>query len=206
MRFARLLGLLVAFCGITAVLPAQVIISLPTDLRLAGATVIDFQSVSTGLYNSLTLSGVTFSASPNFTVDSSYAGNYNTVGQSINNNQGNVPQLNIDFSTPVSAFGFNFGASDVVWTLSAYDSSSTLLASMTIDPTRSSNAGDFFGLAPASGAITHVTVVAASGGDWIFVDNLRFTTTTVPEPPVAVLLGMGVLGLGLFRRFRRAAA
>jgi len=206
MRFARKIWLLGVLCGATASLPAQVIISVPSDIHLAGATLIDFESVANGVTSSLTLAGVTFSATPNFTVDTTYSGSFNTTGRYIQNNAGSVSQLNIDFSTPVSAFGFNFGAADVSWTLNAYDSGNNLLGSMTINPMFSSNAGEFFGLAVTSGAIKRVTVVENGSSDYILLDNFRFKTSAVPEPSVFLLMSLGALGLGVARWRRRTAA
>lgn len=207
MRFVRqsfFCWILAAFCMTATALRAQTLISAITDPQLAGGTTLDFDSVTPGSFNPLNLTIVTFG--PSVTVDSSFSGQYNNPGQAINNNGGGVSNLTIDFSTPVAAFGFNFGASDVTWTLSAFDSSNTLLASTILPILNSSNnlATSFFGLGVGSAAIAHVTMVASGTGDYIFIDNFRFTA--VPEPSIPALLAIGVLGLGLFRRFRRVRA
>ncbi len=182
---------------------AQTLISSITDPRLLGSTLIDFESVPINSYSPLVVSTVTFG--PSVTVDTSYSNTYNNPGRSINNNAGAVQNLTIDFSAPVSAFGFNFGASDVAWTLSAFSSTNVLLASASIGPTFGSNAGEFYGLGVGSPLISHVTLTAASSGDFIFIDNFRFVA--IPEPSTVALLTLGGLALVVVAamRHRRTA-
>jgi hypothetical protein len=54
---------------------------------LVGATVQTFEGVTPGSYSTLTLGGVTFTAGAStvFYIDSSYAGQYNNFGQSLQN-------------------------------------------------------------------------------------------------------------------------
>jgi hypothetical protein len=205
----RKLLLLLGLAALGPGLHAQTLISSITDPALFGSTLIDFESVApNSAYNTLLVSTVTFGSNVNsgLSVDSVYAGQYNTQGQSLDNGatySGNPNfTVTIDFSLPVTAFGFNFGASDAPWTLNAFDGAGTLLATRTISPVFNSNNQDFFGLGVGSGpAISHVTLaLGGTSDDYIFIDNFRFVP--IPEPGTAALLATGVLGLACWR-FRR---
>jgi hypothetical protein len=183
----------------------------PNSPLLKGATVITFETVPQNSYTTLTISGVTFSTPNSGEVEyisNAYAGNYNTQGQSLQNTYASNAFNKVDFtfSKPVSAFAFNFGASDVNWTLSAYNAQHQLLESLVISPTRASNAGDFFGLADPG--ITSATLTASSSGDYVFIDNFSFKTsaatgTAVPEPASLALFGLAVVGAAGYRGWRR---
>jgi len=171
---------------------------------LVGATVINFDSTTPGTYSSLTISGVTFTADAGnlIWIDNAFIGSYNNFGtQSLHNNYD--PQsfntLTMNFASTVSAFGFFWGASDSQWTLSAYNSSHTLIESFLLPVTGPSNAGDFVGLFDAGIASATLSGV---GSDYIFVDNFAFnagTSTATPEP-ASILLVAGGLAAVLFRR------
>ena len=152
---------------------------LPSDVLTSG-TVIDFESTTLGSYTTLTTSGVTFSGSGNdgtFVVSTDYAGDYNTRGaQSVNNNQGNgVTTFNFNFNGTVSAFAFLFGASDDIWVLTARNSGGNVIETLSLTPTNSSNAGDYFGLQDPG--IATATLTDATGtDDFIFIDDFTFVS------------------------------
>jgi len=190
---------------------AQTVITAATDPKLAGAQLLDFETASLGSATTLTFTGVTFTAdvsysssTPLLAIGSGYASQYNTQGRSIDNNSGDASKITITFTSLVSAFGFNFGASDYSWTLTAYDSSNNAIGSTTIAAVYASNAGDFFGLA-STGANIAKAILVVNGGtpvyDHIFIDNFKFTA--VPEPSTWVLLGLGAVGLLAWHRRRR---
>lgn len=174
------------------------------DPALAGGSVVDFESVAAGAYGSVTAGGITFTAGAGTSlyVDSAYAGNYNTTGQSLKNtyNSDAFGLLTITFGAPTTSFGFNWGAADTVWTLSAYDASNNLLGSRSLTATGPSNAGEFYGLALGAGAA--YATISGDHGDYVFVDN--FTVGAVPEPETYALMVLGLVGLAAVKRGRRA--
>ncbi len=184
------------------------------DPALNSATVEDFEAGPTGnfvsqSFNGFTASAVNYTDTPfaTFSVDSDFAGDFNTRALNhITNHGAEFQSLRFDFDNPTSAFGFLFGASDSSWTLSAFNVSNTLLDSMTISPVFSSNSGDFFGLKGLSNS-SYATLVQnfdgiyASGGvDYVFVDNFAVADVPEPETYAMLLAGLGLLGLVAHRR------
>jgi len=150
----------------------------------SGTTLIDFESQANASFSSLTLNSVTFEGvNGNLRTDDYYASEsgrnlyrefYNCMGvRCIDNNQGYTESIKFTFSTPTSGFAFNFGASNLVWVLNAYNSANELLGSANAPITRDSNSGDYIGLRFANNNISYATLIA-SGGDWIFIDNFVF--------------------------------
>jgi hypothetical protein len=207
---ARLAAAAILAFAATSPLHAQTITSR-ADAALTGKSTIDFGSAAIGSYNTLTIDGVTFTpgAGELFFIDDQYAGQYNTVGRYLTDRGNSFSSLRFDFGGVVSAFGFQFGASDYVWTLRAYDAFDMILASTSISPTGGSNAGDFFGLTTGSANISYATL-SAGDGDYVMVDNFDFVrgpaaadVTVTPEPATVALFATGLLGLvGVARRKR----
>ena len=161
---------------------------------LAGGTIVDFDSLPTGLFASVGASGVTFTGvGAPLDIGSDFIGAFNTRGtQSLYNNFDLAPHtIEIAFDNPVSAFAFNWGASDNIWDMTAFDSADNILETSAIDPVFSSNAGDFFGIATAG--IARILLVdrldTIPNGDYVFVDNFTFAGNVSPVPlPGAVWL------------------
>jgi len=172
---------------------------------LMGGTVIDFDAGPTGNFSNITLSGVTFTGvDAPLTIGSDFIRNYNTRGiNSAYNDFDYIPSaFRFDFATPVNAFGFNWGASDYSWLLSAFNSQGNLLETFSMPVLQFRNAGEYYGIA-ASG-VAFATLVTQSD-DYVFIDNFTYAgqQTAVPEP--SNVLGLGLLGFGMCfkRRFNQ---
>jgi hypothetical protein len=154
----------------------------------SGTTVIDFESQANASFSSLTLNSVTFEGvNGNLRTSNDYAGDYNCMGVRCldNNTSGDAlsfaKSIRFNFATPTEGFAFNFGASDSIWVLRAYNSANQLLGSVNIPAIRTSNAGDYLGLRFANSNISYATLIDSdlcnsqcSWGDWIFIDNFVF--------------------------------
>lgn len=167
--------------------------------------VATFDTAALGTFASVVSGDVTVSGiGGNLRVSDTYAGAYNGRGTAyLDNDQGRTSGFRFDFTDVVGAFAFNWGASDVSWTLSAFDATGHLLESVLAPITNGSNAGDFFGLSDAG--IKYATLVSsnARSQDWVFVDNVSFAAAAVPEPASIALVGLGLAGVVGLRRRRK---
>lgn len=122
---------------------------------------------------------------------------------------GDSSVIRIDFLNPVSAFGLDWLANNANPTLSVFDSSNTLLESLTLDWTTFLSVGGFpqgfIGLDVGSNAIAYATIDTPLNGNELYVDNLIYQrAAAVPVPATLPLLAIGVAGLAAIRR-RKAA-
>ncbi len=151
---------------------------------IPGGTVINFESANLGSFSTQSFGNVTISGiGGNLNIDNTYGGQFNTQGIYLQNSAGNTNGIRFDFSSPVSQFAFNFGASDFTSVLSAYDVSNNLIESVNGPITNAGNAGNYVGL--ANSGISYATLTLAN--DYILVDNFTFSNTpsnatAVPEP------------------------
>jgi hypothetical protein len=165
-----------------------------SNATLAAGTLIDFEATAAGQYASITINGVTISV-PGvdlLDIDGDFAGSFNTRGtQSLSNDFDGLPvQFRFDFVGLVNAFGFNWGASDVVWQMDVYGTGG-LIESHDIGAVSNSNAGDYFG-ASAAGISYAILTSAAGSTDYVFIDDFRYVgAVSVPEPGTLALLGLG---------------
>ncbi|HEY9649424.1 MAG TPA: PEP-CTERM sorting domain-containing protein [Coleofasciculaceae cyanobacterium] len=190
------------------------LLTTPLDPTLTNAKNIDFESYPSSIlngYNSIKIGEVTFSASDNKQVYiwEHPSGNYNTQGNSLSVQSpiAEVPTfttLKISFDNPVAAFGFNWGAADEYWDLTAFDLDGNVLDSQELPPwsveaPNNNNNGDFWGIKNVTGLISYVTLVQksniASEPDWAVMDNFKYASAPQTNPPKSVPEPTSVLGL-----------
>lgn len=203
-----MLGVVVCSLGIAKLAEASFITS-SSDPALNGATVIDFENQTKNTYTTLSIGNVSFEPATGYylRIDSYYSGRYNTAGKYLDNgrsyNNPGFGKIKFSFLQPVSAFGFNWGASNYYWLLKAYNSSGVLLESYDLPITKESNNGEFYGIAVDSDFIAYASLERTSYYDWIFLDNFTFkektTETVIPEPTTFFLLGWGLIGVSAFK-------
>src|ERR1035437_7561938 len=158
-------------------------------LTVPGVGVQTFTTTPQGNYLSLNLGAITFSGPSGVRVENLYAGQYNAIGNYLNNNNGSNSMLTLTFGTPIAAFGFNYGASDDPWTLSAYDAGNNLIASTIVAPIAGSSNGEFIGIASPTANIAYATFKDNGGmwfPDWVLIDNVKYTEVPLVTNSAAV--------------------
>jgi hypothetical protein len=147
----------------------------------SGTTLIDFENhLSNTPFSSLTLDSVTFvGIDGNLKTDpDSWAGTHNCMGVRCLSNNVTHPlasSIRFNFTVPTSGFAFNFGATNVIWELKAYDSTNQLLGSVNVPEIIASNLGEYIGLRFAGSRISYATFIQPNNSsDWIFIDNFVF--------------------------------
>ena len=67
------------------------------------------------------------------------------------------------------------------------------------NPTPSSTAS-FIGLINDTASFTELTITFGSEGNSVGIDEIRFSASAVPEPAMAAIFGLGLVGLAITRR------
>ena len=194
-------------------------ITSPAEL-VGPQTVIDFNSLPAGpLPSPQVLSGVTFSGfltfantvidTDGFQASIDFPTFVSDKALGIADTDPNLPNFTIAFASPVAQVGFGlFDPNFLGNVISAYDSGGMLLETTSPDalfPPGGSGA-DYLGFVRGAADIAYIEIVAGVGGntpDALWIDNLAFSGTPVPEPMTLLLLGLGLAGLGVGRRRAR---
>ncbi len=180
-------------------------ISNSSDPSLSGATVIDFESQTISSSTNYSIGDVTFSNAGTGSLQiSNYTtgGVYGTSGLELSTRyaQGS---FNIDFASPVSAFGMIWGAANPNWNVDLFDSSNNLIESLVfLGGNNGASFIEFYGA--RNSGIAKAQLTAASGYDWVKIDDFQYVTEsingTVPEPTSFALIGLGFAGISLTRK------
>ena len=174
------------------------LITYASDPSLSGASVINFNSETTGSFTSRTFNDdVTLSTTSGFlNVETTHSGLFGSSGAYIGNPLGN--NFEINFTNSVSAFGFSWGAANMSWVMSLYDTSNTLIETNNII----GQVGNYNGFIGATNTgISKVTMTTAYF-DYIILDNFRYVTdsVSVSEPTTTMMLVVGLIALGFARK------
>ena len=180
---------------------------------LGAVNLINFESAPLGTYTSLliapgvTLTGIDFFGNasgqsirnvPLGTPDRLFG--YNTTAAGSRFAQFNGGSLTFTFATPVSAFGgFLSGIGLDGETIKFSDGTSQTINLLNFGI----NTGgvEFVGFTDAGKLISSITITV--GQDAVVIDDLRYVTprvAAVPEPSIALLIGLGALALTASRK------
>jgi len=182
-------------------------INAPGDAALVGALLQDFDSEAADTYftnQTFTIGLDGFSVIPvaaELHIDDQYCASFGTSGSCLDTmnigGQGN-DDLDVVFTgIGVTAFGFALTALDLDWTIQTFDASNNLLGTYVVS-SQSPGLTDFdrrgyFGATETS-RIQRFTV-RSTGNDRALIDDFSYVVNPVPEPNVAILLGLGLLTL-----------
>jgi hypothetical protein len=188
------------------------------DPALVGASLETFNSLTPSgfstTFTSVSLTDLSVTAAGGFYIDSGGNGVYvppNPSGDVYLLSNANST-MTFTFNSAVSAFGAVFGATNAVQTITAFDSSGSVLGTTLIPNQVSSQAypySGYYGWASTSANIKSFSVTSSSGDYWV-VDDLSYQTgdtgnSSVPDSGASVaLLGLGLGSLiALRRKFNR---
>jgi hypothetical protein len=177
---------------------------------LAQGSIIDFEANTSGeAAISFGYPDVSMTGNNLLRITDSYDGSFNVTGNSMALTANDRTEaITFNFSSPVDAFGFNFGGADKEWRLIAYSTNMSILDELAISPFGNSNNGEWFGISAPGIASARLYNTAFDIGsntgtpDYVVIDNFTYANA-VPEPGTFLLMGLGLAGLGLSRPRRQ---
>ena len=179
---------------------------LPLSHRdLAGGSVIDFETNEIGAASAtFNYTDVSMAGNNVLRVTNAFNGSFNVTGNGMALTSNDRTQsVTFNFLSPVDAFGFNLGGTDLEWHLAAYSSTGTILDELSIPSYSDSNMGEWFGISAPGIVSARLFNTAFNIGsnqgtvDYVVLDNFTYVSA-VPEPGTFILMGVGIL-IGLQR-------
>jgi hypothetical protein len=193
----------------TVVIAGLTCAALIAASSLANATTINFSGLANGTAVTTQYAGVVFSLQglPD-AAGAPTTNNYSGEGLSNSNNPdyptANI--LNIAFTSPVTNVSFTFDNNGSnATTYDAYNASNAIVGSGSLQ-----NDNSFSTVITVAGSGIRDLQIDNNAGDasWYFaIQELTFSASAaVPEPASMALLGVGILGTGVFGRRRQSGA
>jgi len=178
-------------------------------LTAAGSTtLIDFESQALGFYSPIVVGPVSITLNaPN------YGSSFSGIG---NANQGNLYAFNttsggsqwlgfpggsatFNFASPVSSFGFWITGIQTVFTTEFTVTFNDGTDQTLNIPINVNGGAQYFGFTDAGGTTSAITITNLSDDAW-GIDDVRYGSSSVPEPGTLVMFGSGLLGLASIAR------